>query len=281
MNWKQRYLDKLGVTFERPDFVALCDLIQAHLLTVPYELLSKIHYYNQREDNGWLVPPVEVFVENLVSKGRGGNCYILNFNFGRLLEALGYQLDYCRVSPRHMAIRVYLGGQIWYVDVGYGAPTFRPLLLDEEPNFTSLYGEEVKITRLDEHSYEIERFYNEKSFVKKVIEWHPLTFADFEEDISFSHRDTDDNVFMRRASADRLVSPYRKVWIDTNRYLSMDVSGRHETPMPDVETFYRLIHETFGIDRDVAAEAVAFVTAPERVGKTQEFGESNPRRYGG
>jgi arylamine N-acetyltransferase len=280
MDWKQRYLDILGVSFEQPDWDTLHRLTRAHLLTVPYELLSKIHYYNHREQNGWLVPPVEVFVENLATKGWGGNCFILNFNFGRLLEALGYRLDYCRVSPGHVAIRVYLDGRVWYVDVGYGAPTYRPLLLEEEPDFTSLYGERVTITRAGENSFEIERFYYENSFVKKVIEWQPLTFADFAEDIEHSHRDTPDNVFMRRASADGLVSPYQKVWIDTNRFLRMDSAGRQETPIPDVETFYRLLHETFGIDRDAAAEAVAFVTAPERGETTREFAEHNRRRYG-
>lgn len=281
MDWKTQYLTALDVEFQTPDLQTLCDLIKAHLLTVPYELFSKIHYYNQREENGWLIPPVEVFVENLVTKGLGGNCYILNFSFGRLLEALGYRLDYCRVVPGHMAIRVYLDGHIWYVDVGYGAPTYRPIRLEEEPDFTSLYGERVKITKLNETQYEIERFYYENPFAKKVIEWSALTFADFAEDIQHSHRDTDDNPFMRRASADGLVSPYEKVWVDTRRHLRMDIQGRHETPIPDMETFYGLLHETFGIDRRVAEEAVAFVHAPERVAKTQESAIVNPRRYGG
>ncbi|WP_161780704.1 arylamine N-acetyltransferase [Tumebacillus flagellatus] len=281
MNWVQQYLEHLGVVAERPDWETLAKLTQAHLLKIPYELLSKIHYYNHREENGWLVPPAEVFVENLVSKGWGGNCFILNFNFGRLLEALGYELDYCRVAPGHMAIRVHLDGKVWYTDVGYGAPTYRPLLLDEEPDFTSLYGERVKITKLDEGRYEIERFYYEDLFSKKIIEWQPLTIADFDEDVALSHRDVDDNSFMRRASADGIKSAYEKVWIDTNRHLRMDTKGRHETPMPDVETFLRMLQETFGIERAVAEEAIAFVHSPERGVKTRELAEHNRRRYGG
>ncbi|MBL0385368.1 arylamine N-acetyltransferase [Tumebacillus sp. ITR2] len=281
MTWVERYLNVLGVDVSNPDFETLAALTQAHLLRIPYELLSKIHYYNHRAENGWLVPPAEVFVENLATKGWGGNCFILNFNFGRLLEALGYLLDYCRVAPGHMAIRVHLDGQIWYVDVGYGAPTYRPLLLDEEPDFTSLYGERVKITKLTDTTYEIERFYYEDLFVKKVIEWSPLTFVDFDEDIAFSHRDTDDNVFMRRASADGIKSPYEKVWIDTHRHLRMDTQGRHQTDMPDMETFYRSLHETFGLDRAVAEEAVEFVTASHRQQTTHQNATHNPRRYGG
>ena len=68
---------------------------------------------------------------------RGGFCYELNTLFGRLLQALGYEVDFLSarvwsgtgwgLDKDHMALRVPTGGTSWLADVGFGDSFLAPL----------------------------------------------------------------------------------------------------------------------------------------------------------
>jgi N-hydroxyarylamine O-acetyltransferase len=130
------YLDRIAAT---PPVIAdaatLRALHRAHQVAVPFENLS-IH----------IPEPISLdeadLVDKIVRRRRGGFCYELNGGFALLLQALGAQVT-------RMAARVYGDGQIgppfdhlalavrlpdgsgpWLADVGFGAHSDFPLLLD-------------------------------------------------------------------------------------------------------------------------------------------------------
>ncbi|TDF97084.1 arylamine N-acetyltransferase [Paenibacillus piri] len=261
----QRYLMCLDTEHRPPTMDYLRNLIKLHLRRFPFENLSKFHYYLHQGKTGldWL-PDIETYLDHFVNKGMGGNCYILNVHFGSLLRGLGFQTNFVRATGgnTHLGLMVTVDGQSYYVDVGYGAPLFDPLYLEEQPRFTR-FGEEVEISRLlpDNH-YMIDRRSNGHSLVTKCIEWKPVGLESFDEVIAHSLRDEDENPFMRRivATLFRLDAAYsvvnRKLFIKSDR----GVESHEYTQKND---WMDMMRTTFGFEHDLVEQALDFLKERE------------------
>ncbi len=128
MNTEQisRYLTRIGIA-ELPEVspFGLEDLHRNHMMNVPFEdldihtgvplALSLNHLYNK-----------------IVLNHRGGFCYELNYLFGKLLEKLGFEVDYLAAQVYgedntygsyydHLTLRV---NHSWLCDVGFGGGSF-------------------------------------------------------------------------------------------------------------------------------------------------------------
>ncbi|NYT40513.1 arylamine N-acetyltransferase [Sphingomonas sp. R-74633] len=116
-----------------PDHAALAVLIRTHLASFPFENLDV------QLGRPVSIDPDAIF-DKLVTRGRGGWCFEQNGLFGRVLEALGYEVR--RISAgvmrqvqgemamgNHLALLVTLEEQPWLVDVGFGGILTGPLPL--------------------------------------------------------------------------------------------------------------------------------------------------------
>ncbi|WP_018130903.1 arylamine N-acetyltransferase [Effusibacillus pohliae] len=220
-------------------------------------MIFKFYYYEHRQKNGWLIPPVETFVENLAERGWGGNCYILNFNFGELLQSLGFDAALIRVRPNHAAIMVTFEGTAYYVDVGYAAPLFHPVDLAAEP-YLSAFDEEIFFKKLAERQFEINRKRSGVSFVTKQIEWTPLSAADFQLEVELSFQDTDDNLFMRGIHA-TLFQGGRCYTLRNDTLIVKHSTGSEEHRYGDREKWLAMVSGIFGFDRDLLNHALSFL----------------------
>ena len=128
-----RYLARIGIDTQvgPPTLELLADLQLAHLTHVPFENLHVYHARGVRTDIEWSYPKV-------VEQARGGWCFELNGCFGALLRTLDFELDYvsCQVWDQpsgwgpaldHLGLVVHIGGQRWFVDVGFGDNCLVPL----------------------------------------------------------------------------------------------------------------------------------------------------------
>ncbi|MDH4066671.1 MAG: arylamine N-acetyltransferase [Acidobacteriota bacterium] len=128
------YLERIGHTGTRaPTLATLCALHRQHMLTVPFENLDIPlgRRITLAPDALW---------NKIVAGRRGGFCYELNTLFGRLLQTLGYRVDFlsARVwtatdfgpDKDHMALLVDVDGQPWLADVGFGDSFLVPLRLE-------------------------------------------------------------------------------------------------------------------------------------------------------
>lgn len=257
---QQRYLSCLQAEIRLPTLETLRFLVESHLYRIPFENLSKFHYYLHQGKSGfhWL-PSLEAFLHHFEREGLGGNCFILNIHFGRLLQSLGFQVETVRATGgnAHLANKVTVEGRSYYVDVGYGAPLFEPLVLEEQPRFFCR-GEEVEIVRVDSGRYRIDRRVNGQSIVTKYIEWTPVEVESFEQDITHSLRDEDDNPFMRRIVA-TLFKPdaaysviNQKLFIKTDRGTEIHEYTRKQDWMAMME-------KTFGFHPEMLHEALRFI----------------------
>jgi N-hydroxyarylamine O-acetyltransferase len=124
------YLHRLGWTGAPPraDLASLQRLVALHTAAIPFENLTP-----------WIGQPVrlarDALLDKLVHQQRGGYCFEHNGLFLAVLETLGFQAERlaARVlwglpapvsTPRtHRALRVWIDGDAWLADVGFGGLT--------------------------------------------------------------------------------------------------------------------------------------------------------------
>lgn len=132
----QPYLDRIDYTGSlEPSFETLTSLVQAHVLSVPFENLDV------QLGRALSILPEDAY-EKIVLNGRGGWCYEQNGLFGWVLSELGF--DVTRVAAgvmreekgessaaSHLTLIVSCPGSStrYLVDVGFGGSMFKPIAL--------------------------------------------------------------------------------------------------------------------------------------------------------
>ncbi|MFC5465087.1 arylamine N-acetyltransferase [Lederbergia graminis] len=251
-----KYVKYLKVKREEPSLNYLQRLIQHHLTYIPYETFSKFYYYTLAPD---YIPPLPLFVDNLVEKGWGGTCFTLNMNFARLLTELGYECSLVKVEPGHIAIMVEIKDRKFYVDVGYGSPIMKPIELDKVTRLVMHgFGEEIIFTKQSSHIFEIDRRSNGKTFVKKQIIWEPLSEDDIRDDIRASYFDSDDNITMRRITAVRF-NGQKCFYLRNGTMKVMTFRNISEIKMNETDKWVKHIHEIYQIDKTSLLESLDFL----------------------
>lgn len=98
---------------------------------MPFETLTKLADYEPGLARGDFMPPLELYVERIVTRGAGGLCWTLARGLHALLADLGYDASLMYMDPGHCCVRVELREGPFYADVGYAAPIFRAYPLFE------------------------------------------------------------------------------------------------------------------------------------------------------
>ncbi len=131
------YLERIGVSVQKPSLKFLKSLQKAHLLTIPFENLD-IHYGSK------IILDYTKIFDKVVHQKRGGFCHELNGLFYHLLYHLGF--DCYIVAAKfwdkekgqigrpfeHMSIVVTLADELWLVDVGFGDGPTSPLKVKKD-----------------------------------------------------------------------------------------------------------------------------------------------------
>jgi arylamine N-acetyltransferase len=138
----ERYLRLLQIDDFPEGLSGLRQIVQQHLLRVPFENVSKLLLLDS-EGSG-RVTRLPEFLDGIERLDLGGTCYTNNPFLAGLLRALGYDADLLGAdmdSPNvHTCVRVRIDSLAFHVDVGYAAPFRDPMRLDKLPNEIS-YGE--------------------------------------------------------------------------------------------------------------------------------------------
>jgi arylamine N-acetyltransferase len=138
----QRYLNLLGVQRRKPSVDALGELVQAHLMQVPFENVSKLYYKKHRDLRG--LPSLELFLDGIERFHFGGTCYTNNYYLYQLLANLGYQIKLCGADMSnpdvHLVSLVTVEEREYLVDAGYAAPFLTPLPRDLATDYVIVLG---------------------------------------------------------------------------------------------------------------------------------------------
>lgn len=126
-----RLLAHLGLEREAPARGYLDRIIHGHQLRVPFETLTKLIDYEPGVAHGDFLPPFDLYVERIASRGAGGLCWTLARGLHVLLEELGFETSLMVMDPGHCCVRVELPEGPLYADVGYAAPIYQAYPLFE------------------------------------------------------------------------------------------------------------------------------------------------------
>jgi N-hydroxyarylamine O-acetyltransferase len=128
----KRYLSLLGVSATIPDLDTLVRLVRAHVLTVPFENVSKLYYGKTGSVDAAM--DLTQYLDGIERHHFGGTCYAGAFHLNQLLRELGFRAALCGADMRrpdvHLVNVVSLGGREYLVDVGYAAPFIEPMPMD-------------------------------------------------------------------------------------------------------------------------------------------------------
>jgi hypothetical protein len=99
----------------------LNQLNESHQLSVKWETLTKIIDWENGNQTGVFLPPIDFYIDRMIRLGTGGTCWTHAVGFHWLLSQLDFQDHYLNMNSGHHCLRVDLD-QPYYVDVGYCAP---------------------------------------------------------------------------------------------------------------------------------------------------------------
>jgi N-hydroxyarylamine O-acetyltransferase len=165
-----KYLERIQIyKIQEPSYSFLSKLQLQHLLTVPFENLD-IHEGNQ------IVLDESLLYEKIVSRGRGGFCYELNGLFCRLLRTVGF-------TAQIVSARVYMPGDSYLVDVGFG-DTFRKPIAMPDGELEDLSGRYQ--IRTDKDQYVLLKHKSDDWQPVYSFTTQPRVISDFEEMSSYN-----------------------------------------------------------------------------------------------
>lgn len=153
-NWVEEYLNALGLAVQQPSYDFLESICTAQLTKFPFENISKLIYYRDQRKNGFVIPPIEVFVRDHFKYQFGGTCYSQNSMLLKLLRYLGFTCYMAKLGADHIAILVEVpefSFERVYIDCGAAAPFFKPVRFEADPNNVSQFGsDQVFLRQVDE-----------------------------------------------------------------------------------------------------------------------------------
>jgi arylamine N-acetyltransferase len=145
----ERYFNLLGIQRRRPSLDALCELVQAHLLRISFENVSKLYY--RKHQNLRRLPGLELFLDGIERFQFGGTCYSNNYYLYQLLANLGYEIKLCGADMSnpdvHLVSMVTIENHEYLIDVGYAAPFLTPLPRDLTTDYTIALGRDCYVLK--------------------------------------------------------------------------------------------------------------------------------------
>jgi arylamine N-acetyltransferase len=73
----EHYISLLGIPLRQPSIDALCELVQAHMLRIPFENISKLYY--KKHQGLRRLPTLEQYLDGIQQYHFGGTCYSNNY----------------------------------------------------------------------------------------------------------------------------------------------------------------------------------------------------------
>lgn len=125
----ERYLEILGIKDLEPSYTNLKQIIQSHLMKIPFENISKLYYLKTLDLK--YIPDFNQYLDGIQQYNLGGTCYTTNYYLHELLKFLGYDVDLCGADMKspdvHIANIVLIDSIQYIIDVGFSAPFLEPI----------------------------------------------------------------------------------------------------------------------------------------------------------
>lgn len=250
-----KYLKLLSLKESEPSFELLCTLVKAHLISIPFENISKLLYKNKGMN---YIPELPVYLDAIEKYNFGGTCYSNNYYLYLLLKHLGYNIKLCGADMKtpdvHLISIVSIDECEYIVDTGYAAPFYNPLPIQQNEDYVIKFGSEGYILKpMDEKNRtKVEQYIN-----GKLQHWYttnpaPRKIEDFRKVIEDSY--ADDAIFINTIRITKFTETGSVVL--KNLVLTETKGMESSTIELSRKDIPEVIQEKFGMPADIAAEAI-------------------------
>lgn len=253
----KRYLNLLGIQKRKPGAEALFELVQAHLVTVPFENISKLFYKKHHSLHG--LPGLELFLDGIEHFHFGGTCYSNNYYFYLLLANLGYRIKLCGAdmsAPNvHMVSLVKVAQQEYLIDVGYGAPFLSPIPRDLATDYTIVLGRDHYVFKPQDErgGSRMELFRNGSLVHSYTVNPMARQIHEFHQIIADSFRE--DSTFMKAVLLARFF-PKRSIVIHNLTLIESEGTVSNIQYLNSRDEMVKAAHEYFGIPKEFTLDLV-------------------------
>lgn len=256
--YTSEYLACLNLQLEKPSYDYLSRICHAHLNTFPFENISKLLYYHNKNIE---IPSLDSFVQNYRTNHFGGTCYTLNANLRKFLSNLGFDCYPIMLGKEHMGIIVMIDHERFYVDCGAAAPFFKPVPFERDfKNISSFGDDEVHLRPVDieKHEYTYTRFTNGTQS-GKVWHFHSRIKAELNDFTPALQKSFEENApFMTILRCQRYqTDKQRSVSLVNNKFGIRDADGiTTTTTLASVEEIQDVIANEFLLHNMPVGEAI-------------------------
>jgi arylamine N-acetyltransferase len=251
------YLNLLGVQRRKPGTAALYELVQAQLMKVPFENLSKLYYKKHHNLQG--LPNFELFLDGIERFHFGGTCYSANYYFYQLLVNLGYQVKLCgadMLNPDvHLVSIVNVEQREYLIDVGYAAPFLTPLPRDQKTDHIIILGQDEYVLKpQDARACSRMEFYRDGNLKQSyTVNPLPRQFQEFEHIIADSFRE--DSTFMNKLLLARFF-PDRSLVLHNLTMIESQGSLSKSQILTSRDELIQAAFEYFAIPKEITRDVV-------------------------
>ena len=259
-NLFDKYLKLLAVEKFVPDFNLLKKIVKAHLIKVPFENISKLHYKKQGMN---YIPDLELFLEGIEKYNFGGTCYCNNYYLYLLLKYLDYDVKLCGADMKnpdvHLISIVTLDNKEYIVDCGYAAPFFETLPIYLDVDFEINYNNEKYIIKPKDESGRttVEQYYDGKLQHWYTVKPRARKIEEFDKVIRNSY--SDDATFMNAVRVTRFSDNGSLVLKNLN--LTETINNFSSTTSILLENLPSVIQSKFGMPENIVVNAIGHFKA--------------------
>jgi len=254
---RERYLNILGVQKQNPCTSALYELVQAQVIKVPFENISKLYYKKHHNLQG--LPDLERYLEGIESFHFGGTCFCNNYFFYQLLASLGYQIKLCgadMLNPDVQLVSVItVEPRDYLIDVGYAAPFLTPMPHDLKTDYIIILGRNQYVLKpQDARGYSQMELYREGSLKQSyIVNPLPRQIQEFDHIIVESYRE--DSTFMNALLLARFF-PDRSLVLHNLSLIESQGTVSRSRNLTSRDEIIQAAFEYFAIPKEFTKEAV-------------------------
>ncbi|MFC2084284.1 arylamine N-acetyltransferase [Bacteroidota bacterium] len=240
------YLKHLGFEKREPDYEFLTDLIRSQIVKFPFENISKLIQWHENGNTG--IPDLKTYVFNSKKFGGGGTCYSSNYYFYRLLLFLGFNASLHGANMKvgvdvHLVSIVRFDNKKYLVDVGYGAPFYKPLPLStNQPTIINWGCLKYKLTEEHDGHPKMNVSKGDVPVHDYIVNLETRQFDHFQFNVKNSYRDNAE--FMRRL---RVIKYFKNYSIDLKNFVCSvnNAINQKSFVLKDIEEVEKIIKNEF------------------------------------
>ena len=261
-----RYLKILELERKDPSFEYLKDLLTAHIINIPFENISKIHYYI--ESGLKYIPDFDLYINGIEKHNFGGTCYSNNYYFNQLLDHLGFDVILCgadmNIPDAHLVNVVRFNSEEYLVDTGYASPFFDPIPLNSNEDYIIQFGNEryTLLPKDKKGCLQLNHFRNNEIIHGYRLKIRKRIISEFNEVIESSFRN--DSTFFNRISLIKF-SVNSSIAIRNFSLIKMTRKSTNVKKIIGEGSLINSINEYFKIPPHIIEEAVRYLTQNEKL----------------